>query len=225
MEPFYYWYSCTTIMGASSADECAAVAADLGWDYRTDNAGWDPNGWVLSPDEHYASEPNRSDPNLRPTYADELILAFEREVGTRSAIELTYIDKKTRDIVDDTCNGNWPTPSADAACDYFFLANFPELKRDFRGVTVRFETRRLAWLTLLASYTYSTSKGSVGYTQNASTVFDVYPWHYENIYGYLGITGAPGQAERLLQHQGRLDHRLRHLLGVALCLDTVRGPE
>jgi len=185
VEPYFYWYSCTTIIGASSAEECAAIAGALGWGYRTDNAGWDPNGWALSPNERYSSEPNRSDPNIRATYADELILAFEREVGSRSAIELTFVDKKTRDVVDDTCNGNWPTPSADAECDYFFLANFPELNRDYRGATLTFETRRLAWLTLLTSYTYSSSKGSVGYTQNSSSILDVYPWNYDNIYGFL----------------------------------------
>jgi hypothetical protein len=185
VQPFYFWYSCATVMEASSDDECAAVAADLGWGYRTDNAGWDPYGWVLSPDERYGSEPARSDPNLRPAYADELILAFEREVGQRSAIELTYIDKKTRDIVDDTCNGNWPMPSADAACDFFILANIPELKRDYSGVTLTFDTLKYAWFTLLASYTYSSSRGSLEYTQNASEIVDFYPWHYDNIYGYL----------------------------------------
>jgi hypothetical protein len=183
--PWSYWYSCTTIMEAASAEECAAIASELGWGHQTDHANWDPSGWVLAPWEIYAEEPNQSDPNIRPTYADQLILAFEREVGTRSAIELTFIDKKTRDIIDDTCRGNWPTPSADAECDYFFVANIPDLKRDFWGLTLSFETRRLSWLTLLASYTYSISKGSVDYSQNASQEVDHYPWHYDNIYGYL----------------------------------------
>jgi hypothetical protein len=184
-EPNYWWYSCTIIMETTSAEECAAAAAYLGWGYRTDNAGWDPYGWVLEPEEISGTEPNRADPNLRATYADELILAFEREVGVRSAIELTYIDKKTRDITETTCRGNWPVPSADAECDYYIVANIPELKRDFRGVTLKFETRKYAWLTLLASYTYSTSKGSIDYSQGNTWNVDVYPWHYDNIYGYL----------------------------------------
>jgi hypothetical protein len=114
-----------------------------------------------------------------------LIVAFEREVGERSSVEITYIDKKTRDVVDDTCNGNWPTPSADADCSYFILANIPMLKRDYRGTMLTFESRRLDWLTVLASYTYSSSKGSVTYTQNSGNVADHYPWHYDNYYGYL----------------------------------------
>lgn len=184
-EPFYRWYSCSTIMGVSSADECSTIAADLGWTYRTDNAGLDPFGWVLSPDERYASEPNRIDPDLRPTHADELILAFERELGAQTAVELTFIDKKTRDVVDDSCNGNWPTPTQGAACDYFVLANWEALRRDFRGLTLSFETRRLPWLTLLASYTYSSSKGSIEYSQGQNWEVDLYPWHFESIYGYM----------------------------------------
>ncbi len=188
-QPSYYWYSCSGFLplqfgiAVGSPDECAAVAAAFGSIHRTDNAGWDPFGWVLG--EVYASEPNQTAPGLRATYADELILGFEREVGNRSSIELTFIDKQTRDIVDDTCNGNWPTPSAGAACDYYILANIPELRRDYRGATLTYETRGLAWLTLLASYTYSSSKGSVEYTQNAGNVVDLYPWQFENIYGYL----------------------------------------
>ncbi len=183
-EPEFYWYSCSD-SGVESADQCMNIAAENGWGYRADPAGWDPYGWVLFPWQRYASEPNQADPNLRPTYADQLILAFEREVGPRSAIELTFVDKKTRDIVDDTCNGNWPTPSADAECDYFFLANIPELKRDYRGVTLKYETRRFAWLTLLTSYTYSSSKGSIHYARGDGWEVNRYPWNFENIYGYL----------------------------------------
>ena len=65
------------------------------------------------------------------------------------------------------------------------VANVPGLQRDYRGFIVRFETRGLSWLTLLASYTYSSSKGSDGYTQNVSQIADVYPWHFDNLYGYL----------------------------------------
>jgi hypothetical protein len=183
--PWFFWYSCTVFMETASAEECAAVAADLGWDYRTDREGWDPFGWVLDPEERYYTEPGVIDPNLRATYADELILAYEREVGTRSSIELTYVDKKTRDVFDDTCNGNWPTPSPDAECIHFVMASFPELRRDYEAWIVKYENRRFNWLTLLTSYTYSNSEGSVENIYNQGVVADVYPWHYENRYGYL----------------------------------------
>jgi outer membrane receptor protein involved in Fe transport len=186
-----YWYSCSAAVPmflgipVDSAEECVAAAADLGFPYRLDHEGWDPLGWILPPWETYASEPTRIAPGLRATYADELILGFEREVGKRSSIELTFVDKKTRDIFDHTCNGNVPTPSADAACDYYVIANVPGLARDYRGFIVRFESRGLDWLTLLASYTYSKSEGSVEYAQYVSNIVDRYPWQFDNIYGYL----------------------------------------
>jgi len=183
--PAFYWYSCATIMEAASAEECAAIAADLGWDYRTDRENWDPYGWALAPWEQIYTEPGVIEPGLRATFADELILAYEREVGTRSSIEFTYVDKKTRDIYDDTCNGNWPTPSPDAACDYFVIASFPEFRRDYEAFIVRYETRGLDWLTLLTSYTYSNSKGSLESGSYQGDVADLYPWHFENRYGYL----------------------------------------
>jgi hypothetical protein len=183
--PNFGWYSCSTVMETVSAEDCAALAADLGWDYRTDRENWDPYGWVLAPWERYYTEPGVIDPGLRATYADELILAYEREVGPRSSIELTYVDKKTRNIFDDTCNGNVPSPSPDAACDYFVMANFPELRRDYEAVIARYENRGLDWLTVLASYTYSNSKGSVQAPAYQSAEADLYPWHFENRYGYL----------------------------------------
>jgi len=188
---FSYWYSCSGAVPlylgipVSTAEECAAAAADFGFPYRSDNEGWDPLGWMLPPWEIYGSDSTVFAPDLRATYADELILAYEREVGARSSIELTYVDKKTRDIYDDTCNGNLPTPSTDAECSYFVIANVPGLERDYRGVIARYETRTLSWLTLLASYTYSSSKGSVDYSQSTNVVADWYPWHFDNRYGYL----------------------------------------
>jgi hypothetical protein len=190
-EPWNIWYSCSGVlplyfgMPVGSAEECAAAAADLGWDYRLDNAGWDPYGWVLAPSEHYSSEPTRVAPGLSATSADELILAFERQFAGRSSIELSFVDKTTRGMVDDTCNGNWPVPTAGAPCDYYLLVNIPDAERDYRAFMVRLETRSLDWLTLLASYTWSESKGNIEYTQNYGSDFDVYPWHFDNRYGYL----------------------------------------
>jgi hypothetical protein len=169
----------------ASAGECFAAAAILGWDYRLDNEGWDPYGWVLAPSEHYGTEPSRAAPDIRATYADELILAFERRIADRSSLELSFIDKATRNIADDTCNGNWPVPVEGAACDYFVLGNIPGLRRDYRAGALKLESRSLDWLTLLASYTWSESEGNIEYTQNFGDDFNVYPWHFDNRYGYL----------------------------------------
>jgi len=65
------------------------------------------------------------------------------------------------------------------------MANFDNLKRDYEGFIVKYETRTFDWLTLLSSYTYSTSEGSQSYNQNAGVDYDVYPAHFDNRYGYM----------------------------------------
>ena len=153
-------------------------------------------------------------------------MAFERQIANGSSIELTFVDKATRDIVEDTCNGNWPTPSPDAACDYFIFGNIPALKRDYRGFIVRLETRSFDWLTLLASYAYSKSEGSIEYTQNASYYADYYPWHFENRYGYLSDHRTHRfKLNGFVSLRGRLEHRLRRLLVVAVHMAAVREPK
>ena len=73
-EPWNIWYSCSGVLPlyfgipVGSPDECATAAADLGWGYQLDNAGWDPYGWVLAPWEHYSSEPSQAAPDISATY-------------------------------------------------------------------------------------------------------------------------------------------------------------
>ncbi len=182
------FYSCSYIMPAFfgvSPETCADVAAANGYTHQFDREGWDPYGWFLFPSQVYGSAPNQVVDGLSPTYADELILAYERELWDQSSIEFSYVDKSTKDIFEDTCDGNYPNPSADASCDYYLMANLEGLRRDYTGYIVKFETRHWDWLTLLASYTYSESEGNVEYTQNAGADFDSYPAHYVNTYGYL----------------------------------------
>ncbi len=148
-----------------------------------DPVGRDPNGWFY--DRAFFAEPGVVTPDLKPMYSDTTIVGIERELANRTSLALTWIDKKTRDIFEDTCNGNLPTPSADADCDYFVMANLPMLARDYRGVTLDFETRLTDWMWIMASWTRSESKGNIGNTRNAGTDFDIYPDHFVNRYGYL----------------------------------------
>ena len=43
-------------------------------------------------------------------------MGVEMEVARRTSSGLTYVDKVTSDIFEDTCSGNWPTPGARAGC-------------------------------------------------------------------------------------------------------------
>ncbi len=146
-----------------------------------DPDGVDPYGYFLY--DVQASAPSRIADGLKPMYADEVVVGVEHAFGPRTSLEVSYVDKETKDIFEDTCNGNLPAASPDAACDYYVMANLPGLKRDYQGVITRFETRPTDRLHFIASYTYSDSKTSVGYTQNSFTDFDFYPFDFVNRYG------------------------------------------
>ena len=183
--PSNAYLSCSNIYGFEAAD-CQQFAIDNGRLWSDDPEGWDSNGWILNPWNIFGSEPNQIDPNLKAMYTETLSLAYEREVGRRASVTISYVDKTTSDIFEDTCDGNYPgPPSADASCDFYLMANLPTLARDYQGLILEYHTRSFDWLTLNASYTYSKSEGSQEYTQNAGIDFDVYPAHFDNRYGYL----------------------------------------
>jgi len=179
------WFSCSFFLGLG-AEACENWATSIGFGWSMDPEGWDPGGWFLTPGGVFGEEPSRIDPDLKAMYTDTWSLAYEREVGRRASVVVTYVDKTTKDIFEDTCDGNFPGPPAgDASCDFFIMANLPELTRDYQGLILEYHTRTFSWLTLNASYTYSKSKGSQEYNQNTGPDFDFYPAHYENRYGYL----------------------------------------
>jgi len=139
--------------------------------------------------------------HLTTPYADEFIIAFETQVARETSIELTYINKKTHDIIEDTCSNNtWAwgdgeypnlddstTWTTGAGCDFFMITNFESFYRKYEGVILQAETRRNR-LHLLGSYTYSESKGNTanGALQSYATALaDFYPIHFFNRDGYL----------------------------------------
>ena len=189
-EPEFTWYSCSTLgpnLGITDPTQCEFFMTEIfGFPYRSDDPdGMDPFGWFGFPGTASGLDETLVQPDLRATYADTLSLSYEREVGQRASVELTYVNKKTRDIFEDTCAGNYPVPTEGADCSAYLLGNLPGLARDYEGFIVRYETRSFSWLTLLTSYTYSESKGNIGFSQGNNPDFDYYPWHFVNRYGYL----------------------------------------
>jgi hypothetical protein len=190
-EPSGAAWSCDTIgnyfwgLGLETPEQCEAFTASQGWGYFADYDGTDPLGWIQQPWNVFGHDPSTVDPNLKPSYADTLSVSYEREVGNRASIEITYVNKETHDIFEDTCVENWPEPSPNNECASYVMANLPELKREYEGVMLTYENRTWSWMTMIASYTYSESKGSQEYNQNQGSAFDFYPWHYNNRYGFL----------------------------------------
>ncbi len=187
-EPSYQWFSCMTFGPSLYFDpsQCEFMMDFLEWGYRADDPdGMDPFGWFLPPGYTTGVGETLVQSDLRAAYSDTLSLSYEREVGRRASVELTYINKKTRDLFEDTCAENYPVPTEGAECFEYLLGNLPGLARDYEGFIVRYETRSFSWLTLLASYTYSESKGNLDFSQGNNPDFDYYPWQFENRYGYL----------------------------------------
>lgn len=188
----YTWGSCSALATGQypgypvdpfDPSLCPVVAAGFGKPWRTDPENWDPHGWVLL--GAIGLEDNVVDPDLESAYADQFNLSFERALWPRSSVELGLVYKRTRGLFEDTCNGNIPDPTEDAECDFFVVANMPQLERNYEALIVKLESRTLDWLTILASYTLSDSKGnhdSLGFNYD----WDLYPWHWENRYGYTG---------------------------------------
>jgi len=139
--------------------------------------------------------------HLKTPYADEFIIAFETQVARDTSIELSYVNKKTKDIIEDTCSNNtWAwgdgeAPSLDdpntwttaGGCEHYMITNFADFYRKYEGWILQAETRRESF-HLLASYTYSKSFGNTanGALQSYATeLADYFPVHFFNREGYL----------------------------------------
>ncbi len=140
---------------------------------------------------------------LETPYADELILAFEMQVAPETSFEITYVDKTTNQLIEDTCaNNDWvwdssvPAPSLDdpstwttgEGCTHYIITNHDYLYRDYNALIGRFETRGDWWHGLF-SWTHSDSKGNSESTASQSYArgeMDYYPVNFYNIDGYRG---------------------------------------
>jgi hypothetical protein len=139
--------------------------------------------------------------SLETPYADELIIAFETQIAPETSIEISYVDKKTKDIIEDTCSNNtWAwgdgaRPSLDdsstwtsvADCDFFMITNFSDFYREYEAYIGKFETRG-EWWHLLFSWTHSESTGNTynGARESYATALaDVYALDFYNREGYM----------------------------------------
>lgn len=126
---------------------------------------------------------NQVDPDLKPTYSDEVTVGFTQRIFTNTSLDVTGVYREASDIFEDTCVDQ-------EVCPYYWLTNNPggdssALRNDYRGAILKVESRPYSWLSGLVSYTFSKSRGSVEYTQNAGADFDVAPDHFVNRFGYL----------------------------------------
>ncbi len=127
---------------------------------------------------------NTIDPSIRAAYTNEANIGVTQRLFTNTSVDVQYVYREGKNIIEDSCvdQSNCPGP--------FWLTNMPNgskdyLRSDYHGAILTVQSRLTERASILASYTYSKSRGSVEYTQNGGSDFDVFPDHFVNRYGYL----------------------------------------
>jgi hypothetical protein len=164
----------------------------------------DDEGYLLTQSQTFV-DGYPVDPDMKPTMAEQWSLGMEQEIAPRTGIELTYVQKRTKNIMDDTCygydaDGNFIDP-ADYAddpdtweewqnvgpegqyCQGFMVRNPTDATRYYYGYILKFESRYKDWFHIMLDYTYSVQKETSGDIGFGATNYDA-PWHYVNTYGY-----------------------------------------
>ena len=149
----------------------------------------------------YSFDAPQVSPNLGPSYAKQWNVGIEHEFAPRTSLELSYVQKRTENLFDDTCygydaSGNPIDPfnfvgSPDLVdsykypsnCQFYMLRNIPAAKRYYFGYILKFESRYKDWFHVILDYTYSKAYESMNETQYQNTDFDL-PIMYINAYGY-----------------------------------------
>lgn len=123
---------------------------------------------------------NELDPRLRPTYSQTVTAGISQRLFRNTSLDVTGVYRKYENIFEDSC--------ADEDCHFYWLTNRPNdldvLKSRYKGLIFKVESRPTAAMSWVLSYTLSESKSAVEYTQNAGTDFDVFPFHFDNRYGF-----------------------------------------
>ena len=187
-----------------------------------DPFGVDPRGWFLAVDSP-ASTPNQIASGLDPTFSQQLILGIERQLGARSLLELTYIDKDTEDIQESTCAGNLPEPSVGAACNFLVVDNLAPLTREYEAIGAGAALARRRSLRAARFLHLVRIEGIDRVHPGRRSGLQRLPWLLrEPVRLPVGPSVAPRQAQRLHPVAARLHSRRLQLLVLGLPLDAGR---
>ena len=128
---------------------------------------------------------NSIDPSLKPTYAQEISGGITRRLFRNTSLDVAAVYRRNRNIFEDSCR----VDNCQGDDTTFWLTNRPDgedvLRSEYKAIVVKVESRAGSWLNVLFNYTVSKSQGSVEYTQNQASDFDVFPDHFVNRFGYL----------------------------------------
>ena len=168
-------------------------------------------------------------PTTKTPYTDDTTLGYEVDLGRNMSAEVTYTNRRTRDILEDfdhnlysvaypgdptAPNSLYLPPSYFGYTTFpsanFFIATLKGGKRDYNGVELTFRKRYADHWQGLASYTFSDAMGNSNSDSNADFQGDVL-WldpRAPNQYGR-----QPGSIRHLFKMGGSYDFDFGLLLG------------
>ncbi len=111
------------------------------------------------------AEPNRG---LRRSYVDELVVGFERQLSSNTAVRLHFVDRRWDDLWDNRLRLE-PTAPGGVISE---ILNLDEAKRTYQGIQLFVQRRFRDGWQLLGSYTWSEAKGNFFGTDGLATFAD-----------------------------------------------------
>jgi outer membrane receptor protein involved in Fe transport len=179
----FYYDPALTFARLFDTDIVSSITRNFRWNATTKS--WD----FVNQTGGFFLEQARLDGEIKPTYDEQVNVAFERQLLPGASATVGYVYKKTHDIFEDTCINQTDCPD-------FWLSNQPGrdiglhdvLRKNYYGYTLQVQwaspDRRIY---ANANYVYSKSQGSIDSSsgQFAGTDFDHYPENFQNRYGYL----------------------------------------
>ncbi|MCH9649039.1 MAG: TonB-dependent receptor [Deltaproteobacteria bacterium] len=160
------------------------------------------------------AEPNRS---LRRSYVDELILGFERQLTSHTAVRLHYVDRRWGDLWDNIQRFD-PSGVGRVVSE---VDNLPQAERTYRAFQLLLQRRYRAGWQMLGSYTFSESEGNLFRTDGLDTFADFAGLDDANLVNRVGP--APYDRPHRLRLFGNYQKpwkRANLSLGTAIRLDS-----
>ncbi|MBN1552112.1 TonB-dependent receptor [bacterium] len=210
-------------------------------DYFFDETSWST---------HYQDEPgdwNLIDPNLDPEYTDEFVIGVEHVFNDSFSVELNYIRRETRDIIEDVGlfaddDGNivWtykggvndsftgldgskqydPRIDEDYSKHLYYVTNVDEASRDYDGIEIS-ASYTAKYLDMMTSYTYSKAEGTViDSSEPGSSGVAQFSFPYDTYFASQNLYGElPWSAEHYLKLSGAVHYPLTDWYELSLGID------
>ena len=119
-----------------------------------DNFVWNGSTYVLQNQVRIGGSSFVPNPDLKPSYMDEITIGLQRQFGRNMAVGVRAIGRRWDDLIDDV-----RTINADLSINRQ-VVNYGPAERKYRGVQATFEKRFANNWNLASSYTFSRTEGN-----------------------------------------------------------------